>query len=133
MIYNAQIYGKLLANTVPGIIIDDEEYERTEAVFNCLVDKGEDKLSPEETRLFGLLANLLEEYERRTLPAITGIAPADALRFLMEENDLKQADIEDVFGSQAVVSKVLNGKRSISKAQAKRLAEKFRITVETFI
>ena len=51
----------------------------------------------------------------------------------MQENDLKQADIEDVFGSQAVVSKVLNGKRSISKAQAKRLAEKFRITVEAFI
>ena len=133
MTYNAQIYGKLLADTLPGIIVDDEEYERTEAVFNGLADKGEAKLSPEETRLFGLLANLLEEYERRTLPRVADITPAEALRFLMHENDLKQADIEDVFGSQAVVSKVLNGKRSISKTQAKRLAEKFRMTVEAFI
>ena len=111
----------------------DPEYERIEAVFNSLISKGEDQLTAEESRLFGLLANLLEDYERRTLEPLPDVEPSDALRFLMDENDLKQNDLSDVFGSQAVVSKVLNGKRTISKAQAKRLAARFRVSTDLFI
>lgn len=133
MEYNAKIYGQLLVDTVPGIIADDKEYERTESIFNGLMNKGEDNLSPEETRLFELMANLLEEYERRTLAPIEDTTPAETLRFLIQENKLRQTDLDDVFGSQAVVSKVLNGKRSISKAQAKRLAERFRMAADAFI
>lgn len=133
MEYNAKIYGQLLVDTVPGIIADDKEYERTESIFNGLMNKGEDNLSPEETRLFELMANLLEEYERRTLAPIEATTPAETLRFLIQENKLRQTDLDDVFGSQAVVSKVLNGKRSISKAQAKRLAERFRMAADAFI
>ncbi len=110
MEYNAKIYGQLLVDTVPGIIADDKEYERTESIFNGLMNKGEDNLSPEETRLFELMANLLEEYERRTLAPIEDTTPAETLRFLIQENKLRQTDLDDVFGSQAVVSKVLNGK-----------------------
>ena len=133
MEYNAKIYGQLLVDTVPGIIADDKEYERTESIFNGLMNKGEDNLSPEETRLFELMANLLEEYERRTLAPIEDTTPAETLRFLIQENKLRQTDLDDVFGSQAVVSKVLNGKRSISKAQAKLLAERFRMAADAFI
>jgi Predicted transcription regulator containing HTH domain len=133
MTYNFQTYGKLLAATLPSVITEAEEYNRIEAIFNSYMDKGEDKLSPEETRLFELLANLLEAYESRTLKPLNSVSPADTLRFIMEENHLKQTDLEDVFGSQAVVSKVLNHKRQISKAQAKRLADRFRLSVEAFI
>jgi HTH-type transcriptional regulator/antitoxin HigA len=42
-------------------------------------------------------------------------------------------DLVDVFGSRAVVSQVLSGKREISKAHARRLAERFRLSVEAFI
>lgn len=132
-VYSARKYGKLLADALPGVIANDEEYSRTEAIFNGLMDKGEERLSHEESRLFALLANLLENYESRTLPPMGGVSPADTLRFLMEQNDLKQTDLEDVFGSQAVVSKVLNEKRSISKTQAKRLAERFHLSTDAFI
>ena len=60
-------------------------------------------------------------------------SPAEVLNFLMEQNDLTQKDLEDIFGSQAVVSKVLNEKREISKAQAKRLAERFHLSTDIFI
>ena len=133
MTFNPEKYGKLLKQTLPGVISDQAEYDRIEQVFNALISKGEENLTAEELRLFGLLANLLEDYERRTLEQLPDIAPSDALRFLMDENELKQTDLEDVFGSQAVVSKVLNGKRSISKAQAKRLAERFRLSTDVFI
>ena len=114
-------------------ITNREEYDRTESIFNDLLNKGEDGLSPEESRLLGLLANLLEDYERRTLPSEPNSSPAEALRFLMDQNGLKQSDLEDVFGSQAAVSKVLNGRREISKAQAKGLAKRFHISTDAFI
>ncbi|MBX3265457.1 MAG: transcriptional regulator [Acidobacteria bacterium] len=133
MAYNPKIYGSLLADTLPGIIESDKEYARVESVFNALISKGEAHLSPEETRLFGLLANLLEEYESRTLEPLPDLTPLELLASLMEVNSLRQADMTDVFGTQSVVSEVLAGKREITKRQAKALAEKFAMRVEAFI
>ena len=131
--YDPRAYGELLANTLPGVITSRKEYDRTESIFNDLLNKGEERLSPEESRLLALLANLLEDYERRTLAPERDAAPSDILRFLMDRNGLKQSDLEDVFGSQAAVSKVLNGHRGISKTQAKRLAERFNLSTDAFI
>jgi len=133
MTFNPKIYGKLLAETLPGIIESDEEYARLEEIFNKLFNKGEEKLSPEENRLFGLLANLLEEYESRTLELIDDSTPREVLSFLMRENNLKQTEMLEIFGTQSIVSEVLNGKREITKTQAKALAEKFAMRIEAFI
>ena len=133
MAYNPKIYGSLLADTLPGIIESDKEYARVESVFNTLISKGEANLSPEETRLFGLLANLLEEYESRPLEPLPDLKPLELLAYLMEVNGLRQTDMTDVFGTQSVVSEVLAGKREITKRQAKALAEKFAMRVEAFI
>lgn len=133
MTFNPKIYGKLLADTLPGIIESDAEYERIEEIFNKLISKGEEKLSPEETRLFGLLANLMEEYETRTFEPIKDSTPREILSFLMKQNNFKQTEMVEIFGTQSVVSEVLNGKREITKTQAKALAEKFAMRIEAFI
>lgn len=133
MVFDSKIYGELLVNTLPGVIANDDEYAHTEQIFDRLISKGEEDLSPEEFRLFELLANLLEEYENRVLPKLPHSTPAETLSFLMQENGLKQNDLVDIFGSQAVVSKVLNGKRSISKSQAKLLGARFNLAVDAFI
>ena len=90
-------------------------------------------MSPEENRLFGLLANLLEEYEARTLEPIPDLTPRELLASLMRTNNLKQTDMTEIFGTQSIVSEVLAGKREITKSQAKALAEKFSMKVEAFI
>ncbi len=59
--------------------------------------------------------------------------PRDMLLFLMEQQDLKQADLLEVLGSKGIVSEVVNGKRAISKTHAKRLAENFKVSAELFI
>jgi HTH-type transcriptional regulator/antitoxin HigA len=132
MTYNPEKYGKLLSVVLPAVITNDIEYARIESIFNGLMDKGENKLSPEEHRLFELLAGLLESYEKRSFDDSEPVSPKDALRFLMDENDLKQMDLEDIFGSQAVVSKVLSGKRAFSKTHARRLAERFSVRADLF-
>lgn len=133
MTFNAKLYGALLADTVPGVIDSGAEYDRLEAVFNDLMNKGEDNFSPEEMRLFELLANLLEDYERKTLPPLEQSSPLDTLKFLMRENNLKQKDLVDDFGSQSVASAVLSGKRAISKGAAKKLGERFSVPADIFI
>ncbi|MDQ3710885.1 MAG: transcriptional regulator, partial [Acidobacteriota bacterium] len=60
-------------------------------------------------------------------------APNEILKFLMEERELKQTDLLQIFGSSGVTSEVINGKRSISKVQAKKLAKHFKVSVELFI
>jgi HTH-type transcriptional regulator / antitoxin HigA len=59
--------------------------------------------------------------------------PAVALRELMREHGLKQTDMLDIFGSQGTVSQVLNGKREISKSQARKLSKRFHLPVDIFI
>jgi len=130
MTYNSKKYSALLSETLPGVIDSLDEYHRIEEIFNNLFKENR---SPEEDKLFNLLANLLEDYERRTLPPLEKSSPLETLKFLMEENNLRQSDLADVFSTQSVVSDVLNGKREITKNQAKALAQKFSLRLEAFI
>jgi HTH-type transcriptional regulator/antitoxin HigA len=51
----------------------------------------------------------------------------------MEDRGLRQRDLIPVFGSSSVVSDVLNAKRSIGKAHARKLADFFHVQVSLFI
>lgn len=82
MTYNPKKYSALLSATLPCVIDSPDEYKRIEEVFNNLF---KDSRSPEEDRLFNLLANLLEDYERRSLLPLKESSPLDTVRFLMEE------------------------------------------------
>ncbi len=106
MTFNSKIYGTLLAETVPTVIDSDAEYKRLEDIFAGLFKENR---SLEEDKLFDLLANLLEDYENRTLPVLKESSPLDTLKFLMEENNLKQRDLVGIFSSQGIVSEVLSG------------------------
>jgi HTH-type transcriptional regulator/antitoxin HigA len=127
---NTQIYGQLLSETVPAVITNKNEYKRIEKLFADLFKK---KRSPEEDKLFDLFASLLEDYEKKTLPKIEPTSPLETLKFLIKENGLKQAELADVFNTQSIVSEVLSGKRRITLNQAKRLANRFNVSVELFI
>jgi HTH-type transcriptional regulator/antitoxin HigA len=48
----------------------------------------------------------------------------------MEQHDLKQADPLSIFGSRSVASAVLGGKRELSKAHIRKLAEFFHVSPE---
>ena len=131
MTYNPKKYSALLSAVLPSVIDSIDEYNRIEEIFNNLIDK--EKRSPEEDKLFNLLANLLEDYEKRTLPPLEKSSPLETLKFLIEENNLRQSDLADIFGTQSVVSEVLRGKREITKNQAKALAGKFSLRLEAFV
>jgi HTH-type transcriptional regulator/antitoxin HigA len=129
--YNLEKYKSLLAETLPQVIEDAHELERVEKIIGGLLKKG-DTISPEEEKLLDLLSNLVETYEEEHFP-MPDVSPNEALKFLMEQNDLKQRDLLPIFNSSGILSEVVSGKRSISKTQAKKLAEYFSVSVELFI
>jgi HTH-type transcriptional regulator/antitoxin HigA len=130
--YDPHKYASLLVDYLPGVIQTEEENDKALEFAGRLMRKG-DKRSPEETRLLDLLVTLIEDFEEKAYPMGESVRPVDTLCSLMEEHKLKQTDMLDIFGSQGVVSQVLNGKREISKAQARRLSERFRLPVDIFI
>jgi HTH-type transcriptional regulator / antitoxin HigA len=129
--FNPEKYGSLLMSALPQVIESDEELKRAEGIITALLNKGVN-LSPEEEKLLDLISDLVEKYEDEHYP-FPEVPPIEILKFLMEQNDLKQSDLLHVFGSSGIASEVVNGKRSISKAQAKKLAEFFKVSVELFI
>ncbi len=125
-------YGRLLARTLPRIIKTEEENEQALAEVERLMAKGEGNLTPEEDCLFELLVRLIEDFEAQAYP-MEEAPPHRVLQHLMEARDMRQIDLLPVFGSRGIASEVINGKRSISKAQAKKLAEVFHVSPELFI
>ena len=131
---NNKIYGQLLSQVLPSIVTNEEELERLTKEVDRLVSKGikQNGLSPEESCLLQLLTKLIEDYEAEHFP-IENAPPNEVLKFLMEQKNLKQSDLLGIFGSSGITSEVVNGKRSISKTQAKKLAGFFKVSVELFI
>lgn len=125
-------YGALLCETLPAVIETEAQNEAYLAIVEKLMDKGEDNLSPEEETLLNLLVHLIEDFEQRYYQP-EDATPLEVLHFLMEANDLKQADLVPIFGSKGITSEVVNGKRGISKANAKALGEFFNISPAAFI
>jgi HTH-type transcriptional regulator/antitoxin HigA len=128
---NEAAYGKLLARALPRVIKTEAENERTIAELERLDTRGH-ALTPEEENLAELMTLLVRQFEESKYP-LGQAGPLEALRVLMESRDLRQRDLVSVFGSSSVVSDALNGKRSISKAHARKLAEYFHVPASLFI
>jgi HTH-type transcriptional regulator/antitoxin HigA len=123
-------YGQLLRRTLPHVIHTDEECDRLTSELMRL-DERENR-TPEEKEMAELLTVLIDEYETRRYP-IRKASPQQTLHHLLEARKLTQKDLWRVFGSKGITSEVFHGKRSISKTQAKKLAEFFHVSVELFI
>jgi HTH-type transcriptional regulator/antitoxin HigA len=123
-------YKRLLSQTMPMVIESEEENERMLSVVEKLMDK--ENLSPEEERLLKLFARLIEDFEHRYYHPKEA-APLEVLQHLMEARGVKQTHLWEVFGSKGVASEVLNGKRGISKSQARALAHYFHVPADLFI
>jgi HTH-type transcriptional regulator/antitoxin HigA len=130
--FNQKKYGRLLLRVLPKPISTEQEYDEFVALTGQLMEKGEDSLSPEEGALLELLGILVRDYDERHYPLGEG-SPRDMLLSLMEQHNLGQKDLVPVLGSSSVVSAVVNGKRGISKRQAKKLSELFHCPADLFI
>ena len=128
--FDSDTYSTLLSEVQPKVIASEEEYDRALAVAERLL--FEKNRTAAQTEILKLLVLLIERYEEENYP-MGDSTPLEMLEHLMEARDLKQADLIGILGSKGVVSEIVNGKRSISKAQAKALGEFFHVSPSLFI
>ena len=107
-----------------------EEYDKIFNILDELIDEvGEDESHPLAS-LMETLGSLVESYETQNVHDFQGRAN-DALKFLMEEHNLKQTDLPEI-GTQGVVSELLSGKRQFNFRQIKLLSDRFNISPTVF-
>ncbi|MFN4953331.1 MAG: type II toxin-antitoxin system HigA family antitoxin [Aphanizomenon sp.] len=128
---NKEEYIKLLSETVPRIIDTEIEHKRLLNEVDKLMDLGEN-LTDEQAEVLQLLVTLIEQYEDKHYQ-LKAATPLEILHELMSVRQLKQKDIVEVFGSKGITSEVINGKRSISKNQAKALGDFFHVSYTLFL
>ena len=123
-------YMALLERYPPKVIRTERENERYIAILNEMDSAGR-KLTRAEQELADLLTLLVENFEEEhyALPKTT---PAGMISFLMDQHDLRQKDMLDVFGTASVASEVLSGKRELNKGHIERLSRRFGVSPELF-
>ena len=126
---NRNVYGDLLAQHQPKAIETESENEAAIVLAESLEHR---QRTPEEDALLELLIILIEKFEEASYPE-PNVEPDRMLLHLMEARNMKQEELVGVIGSRGVVSEIVNGKRSISKAQAKALGQLFHVSPILFI
>jgi HTH-type transcriptional regulator/antitoxin HigA len=108
-----------------------KDYAQARATIDALLDAVGDDESHPLADVLDYLADQVKAYEDEHFQ-IPEAAPSEVLRFLMEQHGLKQEDLSHC-APQGRISDILNGKRSISKEVAKRLAQRFRVRADVFL
>jgi len=119
-------YSRLLTRISPKVIHSEKENKTyTQALYE--LDLLGAKLSRAEKELAELLTLLIEDFESKRYE-MPRVKPPEVLRFLMEQHNLKQKDLVDVFGARSIVSEVLSGKRKLNKEHIERLSQRFHVS-----
>lgn len=105
------------------------EYQAALARIEKLMDARPGTREGDELEL---LAMLVHAHEEEVFP-IKKPDPVDAIRFRMEQQGLRPADLVPLIGSRSKVSEVLSGKRGLSLKMIRSLAEGLNISVDVLI
>ena len=101
----------------PKILKNETDYEAALARAEVLFDARSGTLRGDELELWLLL---VEQYESVAYP-VELPDPITAIRFRMEQQNLKPKDLIPYIGSKSKVSEVLGGQRSLSLSMIRKL------------
>lgn len=93
-------------------IRNEQDYEEALLALEALIAKDPDPNSEEGDQL-SVLSTIIEDYEENHYPQ-TLPSPIDAIKFRMEQANLKPADLVPYIGSRSRVSEILSGKRPLT-------------------
>jgi HTH-type transcriptional regulator/antitoxin HigA len=116
------------------VIKSEIEYnEACDRIYE-LIHKNESEIDPEsEDGLeLELLSLLVEQYEKENFQ-VRPPDPVEAIKFRMEQMNLKQMDIAPLFGGKTRVSEVLNRKRPLTLRMITLLNKYLGIPLESLI
>lgn len=112
-------------------IHNEHDYAQVLATIEVLLNEVSDDEDHPLMDILDFLSDQVKAYEEANV-IIPEAEPREVLRFLMEQQGLKQDDLSDC-APQGRISDILNGKRSISKNNAKCFARRFHVKADVFL
>lgn len=126
-------YAQLLSVRRPHVIGTKRAYDAAMREIEDLTIRGENRSSA-ETAYYRVLCALVADYERRVEgDRLHKVPPVEALRELMALKDVTQTQVAEALGDRAAASSILSGRRQVSKTQAKKLGDLFKVDTGVFI
>lgn len=113
------------------IIKTKEDYRNALKLVEELVDRDPESGTTDADRLI-LLTALVKDYEAKTFPEHLP-DPIEAIKFRMEQEDLRPADLVPYIGTAGRVSEVLSGKRQLSLEMVRALSAGLDIPAKVLI
>lgn len=116
------------------VIKTEKQYKVAVERIYKLINSEIDQIDPDSLKgdELELLSILVERYEEEQFPK-TAPDPIDAIRFRMDQMNLKQKDIAPLFGGETRASEVLNGKRQLTLKMITMLNRYLDIPLESLI
>lgn len=107
------------------------QYKQLVEALDAVLDAGGADEKHPLAALAERMGDLIHAYEEKRLK-LRDVSGANALKFLMQQHGLKQADLAEI-GPQSVVSDILKGKRKLNVRQIAALAHRFGVAADVFI
>ncbi len=116
------------------ILKTEQEYNEACEHIYTLINGTKNAIEPDssEGEKIELLSLLIEKYEQEHYP-IDAPSPIEAIKFRMEQMNLKQTDIAPLFGGKTRVSEVLRGKRPLTLKMITLLNRYLGIPLESLV
>lgn len=118
------------------LIRSEAEYEEAIGVLKELSARADHEgISPGENEYADALGHFIDLYEAAHYPLEHDLhTPLERLKYLMKHHAMKTVDLGKLLGSgQGQASLILNGKRELSKANIRTLADHFHVSAALFI
>lgn len=113
------------------VIKTEKDYDEALVLVERLMSHDPDPDSDEGEQL-SLLSTLIQDYEAKAFPA-TFPDPIEAIKFRMEQADLKPVDLTPYLGSRSRVSEILSGKRQLTLEMVRSLESGLGIPAKVLI
>jgi HTH-type transcriptional regulator / antitoxin HigA len=125
-------FSELVALLPPRVIRDENDYDNVIEFMDKLLARP--RLTKGQTEFFETWSVLIGAYEDEHHAIDTsGISGLDALKYLLEQNDMTASDLGVLLGNRSLGSKILRGERELSKAHLRILADRFKVEPGLFL
>jgi HTH-type transcriptional regulator/antitoxin HigA len=112
-------------------IRNEEEYDEALREIEPFFDSEPEPDTPEGNH-FEILAMLIEDYEAKHWP-VDAPDPVEAIRYRMEQSDLKPKDLAPMIGNMNRVYEILGHKRPLTLRMIRRLNRELHIPAQSLI
>jgi antitoxin component HigA of HigAB toxin-antitoxin module len=123
-------YAALMAMFPPRPIHDSVDYANTMEVVMAMAGH---QLSRDQDDYLTILSEMILHYDRERDPPRRRGTPHQRLQYLVKEAGMSASDLGRLLGNRGMGSVYLTGKRGLSKANIRKLAQHFKVRADYFL